>query len=338
MRSTHKELVSIIVSVYNVEKYLSRCLESISHQTYDNLEVLLIDDGSKDGSSNICDAFASKDSRARVIHQGNHGLWAVRNRGQAEAQGEYLAFVDGDDYFHKDFIRVLYEAINKDGHRHPLSICGYKRASDDSEDTSSEINPEMTEMDRKQLIEQLFSSDHCTYAANWNKLYRKDSIESPFQRDYPRSQDLDSNLHAFFTTIDNAVKVDSVLYYWRIRPGQLTGAEDDLSIRNRSRTFIFYDNHIKLPGDMKSYDHYLLMALYRRMASWMETHMDSDERKDAETTVRRIEKDTALDFLFCRHEPVFYKIGVLVSLDFPLFSKTLLSIKHLFTTPLNTPK
>ena len=335
---TRNGLVSLIVGVYNVEEYLPKCLESISCQTYDNLEILLIDDGSEDGSGAICDAFAAKDSRTRVIHQKNHGLWAVRNRGQAESKGEYLAFIDGDDYFHKDYIRLLHEAINKDGHRYPLSICGYERASDDSEDISSDINPKMLEMDRTLLIEQFFSSDHCTYAANWNKLYRKDSIESPFQKDYLRCQDMDSNLHAFLTTIDHAIKVEHTLYYWRIRPGQLTGAVNDQSIRNCCRSLIFCDNHFNLSGDMKAFDHYLLMALYRRMTRWMNSSMEGDERREAIATIKEIKRKTAFDFLFCEHEPFSYKLGLLLSLDFPFSSKVLLSIKKAFISPLGTTK
>ena len=334
MQDTRKELVSIIVSVFNIESYLPMCLESISRQTYDNLEILLIDDGSRDGSGDICDEFASKDPRARVIHQENQGLWAVRNRGQAEAKGEYLAFVDGDDYLHKDFVRLLYEAINKDGRRFPLSICGFKRADDDNEDTSSDTYPEMAEINQEQLIERFFSSDHDTYSANWNKLYRKESIESPFQRPYPRCQDMDSNLRAYLTTIDHAVKVERVLYYWRIRPGQLTGTEDDRYIRNRCRSLIFYDNHIKLAGDLKTYDHYLLTSLYRRMAGWKASSMKVDERKEANATIKRIKKETAFDFLFCKHEPVMYKIGLLLALDFPFCDKLLLSVKQGLKAPI----
>ena len=330
------ELVSIVVTAYNVEKYLPMCLESITRQSYDNLEILLIDDGSKDGTGAICDAFASKDPRTMVIHQDNQGVWAARNRGQTEARGEYLAFIDGDDYFHKDYIRLLYEAINKDGHRYPLSICGYKRANDNSEDVSSNILPSMTVMDGKQLLEQFFSFYHCTYAANWNKLYRKDSIIIPFQRAYPRCQDMDSSLHAYLTTIDQAVKVESILYYWRIRPGQLTGAVNDLSIRNRCRSLIFFDNHIKLSGELKSYDHYLLMALYRRMAKWLEYMKGSDERKEAHAKIKEIERKTVFDFLLCKHEPIMYKIGILLMLDFPFCSIFLLSTKRAVSAPLDT--
>ena len=91
-------LLSVIVPVYNVEAYLVKCVESILNQTYPNLEVILVDDGSPDGSGAICDTFADKDSRVKVIHKPNGGLSSARNAGLEEASGEYITFVDSDDW------------------------------------------------------------------------------------------------------------------------------------------------------------------------------------------------------------------------------------------------
>ena len=119
-------LISVIVPVYNVETFLLRCLESITSQTYHNLEIILVDDGSTDSSGEICDSFVKTESRASVIHQENGGLWYARNTGQKEAKGDFIMFVDSDDYLHVDAIRVLYEALVQ----HPtcgLSMCKYKQ-------------------------------------------------------------------------------------------------------------------------------------------------------------------------------------------------------------------
>ena len=131
-----KRLISLVVSVHNIEDRLPKCLESISSQTYRHLEIILIDDGSTDGSGRICDEFASTDSRARVIHQQNRGLWAVRNRGLLESEGEYLIFPDGDDYFHKDYIRLMYESINDGGETYPVANCDYHSICHTSGDTN----------------------------------------------------------------------------------------------------------------------------------------------------------------------------------------------------------
>ena len=108
------ELISIIVPVYNIESYLSKCLDTIGRQTYRNLEIILVDDGSTDSSGFLCDDFARKDPRTIVIHQPNQRQWAARNAGLRVAKGEYIMFVDGDDYIHLDTVKVLYEAIKQD--------------------------------------------------------------------------------------------------------------------------------------------------------------------------------------------------------------------------------
>lgn len=116
-------LITVIVPVYNVEKYLRRCLDSIIGQTYQNLEILCIDDGSIDNSGEICEQYAARDARIKVIHQENQGLSTARNRGLDTATGEYIAFVDSDDYIAADVLEQLYQsAVSSDA---TCVICGY---------------------------------------------------------------------------------------------------------------------------------------------------------------------------------------------------------------------
>lgn len=119
-------LISVIVPVYRVEEYLERCVKSILSQTYKNLEVILVDDGSPDQCPAICDACAEKDARVKVIHQENKGLSGARNAGIDAASGEYLAFVDSDDYVSPHFIEELYQLLQDTGLRHrtvPFFLC-----------------------------------------------------------------------------------------------------------------------------------------------------------------------------------------------------------------------
>lgn len=106
-------LISIIVPIYNVEKYLPKCVESIAHQTYRNLEIILVDDGSPDRCGEMCDQYAVKDSRIKVIHKQNGGLSDARNTAIDVAKGEYITFVDSDDYILPDYIESLYENLKK---------------------------------------------------------------------------------------------------------------------------------------------------------------------------------------------------------------------------------
>ena len=113
MAISNNSLISIVVPIYNLETYILNCLESIRVQTYSNIEVLLIDDGSSDESGALCDEFVKNDSRFRVIHQKNRGLSEARNIGLRIYKGDYLLFVDGDDYLHPRMIEFLYKAINE---------------------------------------------------------------------------------------------------------------------------------------------------------------------------------------------------------------------------------
>ena len=113
MQNTNNELVSVIVPVYKVEPYLDRCVASILAQTYPNLEVILVDDGSPDNCPALCDAWAQRDARIRVIHKKNGGISDARNVGLDAASGAYISFVDSDDYIAENFIETLYDLLHE---------------------------------------------------------------------------------------------------------------------------------------------------------------------------------------------------------------------------------
>ena len=108
-----KTLISIIVPVYRTEKYLDRCVESIVNQTYKNLEIILVDDGSPDDCPKMCDEWAKKDKRIKVIHKENGGVSSARNIGIKSAKGKYIGFVDSDDYIEKEMYESLIDVLNK---------------------------------------------------------------------------------------------------------------------------------------------------------------------------------------------------------------------------------
>ncbi|MBQ7154232.1 MAG: glycosyltransferase, partial [Synergistaceae bacterium] len=133
-------LISVIVPIYNVEKYLDRCVESIVNQTYKNLEIILVDDGSPDNCPAMCDNWAHKDSRIRVIHKQNGGLSSARNAGIDAAHGEYLGFIDSDDYILPEMYEVLLKLILENDA--DLSVCSFQRVDEDGmplQDDSKEL-------------------------------------------------------------------------------------------------------------------------------------------------------------------------------------------------------
>lgn len=118
--------ISIIVPVYNVEKYLSQCIESIINQNHKNIEIILVNDGSTDKSGDICDKYSLKDNRIKVIHKKNEGVSIARNTGLKVATGEYIAFVDGDDLVDKDIYTRLINVINNS--KYDLVMCRFYRS------------------------------------------------------------------------------------------------------------------------------------------------------------------------------------------------------------------
>ena len=147
-----KDLVSVIIPVYKVEKYLHRCVESILGQTYKNVEVILVDDGSPDNCGEMCDVFAKRDHRVRVIHKKNGGLSDARNAGIEIAKGKYLSFLDSDDWVHPKYIEKLYYLMMTT--KSDIAACKFIRTS--SEDILADTsNVEIHEFSNVEALEQL---------------------------------------------------------------------------------------------------------------------------------------------------------------------------------------
>lgn len=145
-------MISVIVPVYNVEEYLPTCIESILNQTYKDLEILLIDDGSTDNSGRICDEYAKRDNRCIVIHQPNKGVYNARNTGLEHVKGEYISFIDSDDYIHPQMLEILYETLQKEDY--DFSMVAYKKVWDYSKYTPiTKINTQI--LDTSTLIHRL---------------------------------------------------------------------------------------------------------------------------------------------------------------------------------------
>lgn len=165
-------LISVVVPVYNVEKYLKKCIESIINQSYKNIQIVCIDDGSTDSSGAILDELASSEPRMKVVHQKNMGLMGVRTRGIAEATGEYIAFVDGDDYITLDMMETLLDTATKNGAE--ISVCGFELA-DESGKRLFVIAPQNKVISQTETLKELIYKDYKDSALYplWNKLFAK---------------------------------------------------------------------------------------------------------------------------------------------------------------------
>ncbi len=150
-----EDLITVIVPVFKVEKYLEKCVKSICCQTYKNLEIILVDDGSPDNCGKMCDKYAKSDKRIKVIHKENGGLSDARNAGIKMATGKYIAFVDSDDYVSNDYIEYMYKILKKENTK--ISICELQIVW---KNTTIENNKEnkVQKLTSKQALENLLYS------------------------------------------------------------------------------------------------------------------------------------------------------------------------------------
>lgn len=164
-----EDLISIVLPIYNVEKYLRKCIETVLNQTYTNIEILLVDDGSTDNSGTICDEFEKKDKRIKVIHKINGGLSDARNTGLKHAKGKYISFIDSDDYVSEKYVEELYTLLKTNNAQ--IAVCNFQRVKEDGQAISSEDIKSET-LSSKEALEKL--NDKKFYPASivaWNKLY-----------------------------------------------------------------------------------------------------------------------------------------------------------------------
>lgn len=169
-------LISVIIPVYNVEKYLHRCLDSVIAQTYQNLEIIRVDDGSIDESGRICNQYAVRDARIKVIHQENQGLSAARNRGLDAADGEYIAFVDSDDYILEGMYKKMLDKLLD--YSVDLCVCQWQYEFSDGRQVVKKKNIDPTIYGCKTSLEfarflYRGNYENGVVVAAWNKLYRR---------------------------------------------------------------------------------------------------------------------------------------------------------------------
>ena len=173
MMKSESELISVIVPVYNVEPYMERCIDSIINQSYENLEIILVDDGSTDKSGEICDAYEKIDTRVRVFHKRNGGLSSARNSGLEIASGKYIGFVDSDDYIAPDMYEALYRHMSDDV---DFVCCGIVRIDRKGHRTmTGHASGKAVCMDNVQAVKELLLRRYLAFSA-CDKLCRKEVI------------------------------------------------------------------------------------------------------------------------------------------------------------------
>ena len=203
-------MISVIVPVYNVEKYFDACINSIISQTYKELEIILVDDGSTDSSGRLCDQYAKKDSRIKVIHKENGGVSSARNTGIDIATGEYITFVDADDYIDANMYETLYEMAIKTGAEIVECDFVYRKVPEN-------VKNQVYEISGLKALEKLYSDDTeygILTVSPCNKIFKRDIVSNiRFKVGCSIAEDRDFILRVFFHT-EKYVKYNVPLYYY----------------------------------------------------------------------------------------------------------------------------
>ena len=248
------DLISIIIPVYKVEEYLEKCIESVLKQTYTNLQIILVDDGSPDNCGKICDEYAKKDSRIEVIHKANGGLSDARNVGISKAKGRYIGFVDSDDYIKEDMYEILLNLIKK--YDADVSICNLYDVIDGNECIRNKENG-IREYSRIDILKEILLDKNIQSYA-WNKLYKKelfDEIKYPIGKKY---EDIGTTFY-LFEKCNKIVVTSEPEYYYLKRADSLVNNVTESTILDYTeiiiQRYLYIKQNIK---ELRKYNNYYL--------------------------------------------------------------------------------
>lgn len=283
-----KPLISIIIPVYNVEKYLDECIQSIVRQTYANIEIILVNDGSTDCSGTKCEEWRKKDSRIRVIHKENGGLADARNAGVAIANGEYIGFVDSDDKIECDMYEELLRLCKK--YDVPLACARFDVFGlEDNMEMSPETGKEEV-LSAHDLLEIILWPwvDQSRFASIsvWDRLYRKDIIADLL---FPKGKVFEDIVYSTKAIIaaKRVAYINKVLYHYRIREESITGNRDKLHPKRMTDQLSLEKEQVQIfeaekLRDLEIMDKFnICMNLYRLKFS----SDDAEERKHIQREV-----------------------------------------------------
>lgn len=231
-----KKSVSIVIPVYNAEKYLNDCVDSILRQTFDDLDIILIDDGSSDKSPKICDAYAEKDKRIQVIHKKNAGVSEARNTGIKEAKGNYICFVDSDDFLEADAIETMVKM--KEKNNVDMVVCSNKEICNNNV-TNNNFSPDEIGVFciDEFVVNALKNNNHYLLNNPWNKIFDLDTIKKnnlTFNSQFNLGEDFMFNLD-YLMKVKKVLVIEEPLYNYRI-------LESGLARKKRNINY-YWDNN-----------------------------------------------------------------------------------------------
>ena len=280
--------ISVIIPIYNVEKYLKRCIESVIKQTYSDLEIILVDDGSQDGCAKICDEYKKKDERIIVIHKKNGGLSDARNVGIKVATGEIISYIDSDDYLDLDMYEKMIKAMEEKNA--DIVVCG---TNIDYEDGHTKVKCEKEEksFNREEALIELNSFKSFDMAV-WNKLYKRevvDKIEFPVGK---KSEDY-FVMYQYFARAKKVVIINQAKYHYFQRSNSISRGKNvthDYIEGSKSQKEFFEKNFPDLNYVGNTAYAFSYIATYNRYIK-NELKMTNEMKKEFKKEVRKYLKD-----------------------------------------------
>lgn len=242
-------LISVIIPVYNGERYIHECVDSVLNQTYQNIECILVDGQSPDRCSEICDQYALRDNRVKVIHKTNNGLSDDRNAGIKIARGEYLTFVDSDDYISKDMIKALYDVCYR--YQVLLAQCNFIQNGPLEKIVDYEVRANI--LSKEQCFLNLCGPNSAVFCVSWGKLYHK-SLFSNIRFPYGKTHEDVYTTHLFFEKAEKTGYVTKALYYYRQHDDSLMGKERKKPDLNELNSYIYRSKFFKKRGYSAAYE------------------------------------------------------------------------------------
>lgn len=303
------DLISVIVPVYNVEKYLPKCMESILNQTYKNFEIILVDDGSADKSLDVCYSYAKKDNRVKVFSQQNGGPSKARNTGLKNALGKYVAFVDSDDWLEQNYLEYLHDAITENNC--DMAICNYL-VYDDNENIIARPELNFDKYIKKEDIYNFYYSEKSQGHYLWNKLYNKDVFKNIiFPENIYCGEDTFVTVDICNANKNGAIVVDLPLYNYIVkRKSSLT---NDTNEKKYYDLIIASEQSVLLLDKTTSAYKYALRNL---LFMYMQSYYKVKDKKTLLAKINKLYKDNKklllkkdkLKYFVFRYFRVIYKL------------------------------
>ena len=276
--SGSKPLISIVVPCYNVEKYLPECIDSLVGQTYPNTEILLIDDGSTDNTSGIAMDYADRYSNVIYKHRENGGLSAARNTGIELSKGEYLAFVDSDDWVDAEYIDKLYNAVKYD--MTDMAACGFVREDNEKESVTFADSRVISAYSAMRILGDIYPDENVLMVVSWNKLYRRE-IFSDIRFPEGIIHEDEFMAHNVVAKVDSVSLIRECLYHYRIRKDSIMGNDKRQDLRHLD-LLEAYENRLSCTYNMlfQNLFVYMLYTYYEGMIQLMVKYSDETIKKN----------------------------------------------------------